>query len=52
MRKEEEEISAIGDVKLDEDEKALLKLPPKSATRRKLDRADMKTYLEMARQGS
>ena len=47
MRKEVVEISTIGDVKLDEDERALLKLPPKFATRRKVDLVDMRTDLEM-----
>ena len=37
----------IGEVKLDQDERALLMLPPKFATRRKLDTLDMRTDFEM-----
>ena len=47
MRKEIVEVSTIGEVNLDEDERALLKLPPKLATRRKLEFADMRTDIEM-----
>ena len=48
MRKGEVEVSKIGDVKLDDDEISVLKLPPKFAVYRKLDTLDMKTETEMA----
>ena len=46
--KEEVKISKIGEVELDSDEIALLKLPPKFAIRNKLDIVDMKTDMEMS----
>ena len=47
LKKEKIEISAIGEVDLDDDEKSLLKLPPKFAVRRRLDSLDMECDLEM-----
>ena len=43
MRKQEIEISCIGKVELDSDEKAILRLPPKFAIRRNLEELNMKT---------
>ena len=48
MKKEEVTVSKIGNVKLDEDELALLRLPPKFAVINKLDDLDMRTDIEMA----
>ena len=47
LNKELVEVSMIGDVELDDDERALLRLPPKFATRRRLDTLDMRTDFEM-----
>ena len=47
MKEEFVEVSIIGNVELDTDEKAILKLPPKFAIRRKLDIVNFKTEQEM-----
>ena len=47
MKKENVEISRIGNVELDRDEIAILKLPPKFAIRRKVKETEMQTELQM-----
>ena len=47
LKKETVEISKIGEVDLDEDERALLKLPPKFAMRKNLSTVNMRADLEM-----
>ena len=47
MRKEEIKIETIGNVKLDREEKELLKLPPKFAVRKRLDSTAMEIDGEM-----
>ena len=47
LSKEKVEISKIGEVDLDEDERALLKLPPKFAMRKNLSTVNMRADLEM-----
>ena len=47
MKKEEVKVETVGEVELDGDEIALLKLPPKFAIRKQLDSLDMMTDLEM-----
>ena len=47
LKKEDVEVTVIGKVDLDNDEKAVLKLPPKFAVRCKLDDIDMQTEVEM-----
>ena len=47
LKKETVNVTVIGDVKLDSDERQLLCLPPKFAVRRRLKSIDMKTDLEM-----
>ena len=45
--KEKAEVSRIGNVELDDDEIAILKLPPKFAIRGKLKRTEMQTEMQM-----
>ena len=47
ISKEVVEVTRIGEVDLDEDERALLMLPPKFALRRKLNEVDMRTDIEI-----
>ena len=47
LKKEVTKISRIGNVKLDSDEVALLKLPPKFAIRRNLNEIEMQTEIQM-----
>ena len=47
LEKDEVEITVIGEVALDEDEKSILKLPPKFAVRRRLRSVDMECDTEM-----
>ena len=47
MSKEEVKVETIGKVKLDKDEKELLKLPPKFAVRKKLNSVAMEVDSEM-----
>ena len=47
LKKENVDVSRIGDVKLDSDEISILKLPPKFAIRKKLTETDMQTEVQM-----
>ena len=47
MEKEKVVVKSISEVDLDEDEIALLSLPPKFAIRRRLNSIDMKTDTQM-----
>ena len=48
LKKQNVEVAAIGEVELDDDEIALLSLPPKFAIRRRLDEIEMETDNEMS----
>ena len=47
MIKESVEVSRIGNVRLDDDKLSILKLQPKFAILRKLDKIEMQTEIEM-----